>query len=109
MENKDLSPLPELDHISSKLDKLGNLIKYTGRGYRGFFDTNKHDLEKLDQLYSFDLGLFDQLESFKSGMERIQASRKNTKHRTEAVHTLHTLLDQFETIFSKRQDILIIK
>jgi hypothetical protein len=109
METKDLSPLPELDRLASKLDKLGNLLKFAGRGYRGFFDTNKHDQEKLDQLYTFDLGLFDQLKSFKQQLKKIQDSRKDAAGLKEATQKLHQAFDRFEKEFKQRQEILIVQ
>ena len=108
MEKKDLSPLPELDRSASKLDKLSNLVKYAPRGYRSFFDTNKHDLKKLEHLYTFDLALFDSTKTFLKDLKNIQDCREDANRFIDSMQQLNKDLDQFEKDFSKRQDILSI-
>jgi len=107
MEKKDLFLLPALDGVASKLDKLGNLVKYAGRGYSGVFDTYKLDQKKLDQLYSFDLKLFDQLELLKIQVKRIRETQSDVAAFKRSIHEMDQLLDQVEQLFSTRQDILI--
>lgn len=105
-ENKDLSLLPALDRLVSKLDKLGNLIKYAGRGYRGFFDITQIDQKKLDQLCSFDLGLFDELESIKAHVKEVAASQREAAPLKDAIGHLDQALNRFEKLLSARQDSL---
>jgi hypothetical protein len=109
LSQKNLPPLAELDRLSAKLDKLENLLKYAPRGYRGFFDTNKHDLEALGQLYTFDLGLVHKIKTLQGVFRKVRESRKLPDRLEEAIGLLHEGLDQFEKEFSKRQDILIKK
>ena len=107
MEKKDLSLLPALDGLASKLDKLGNTVKYAGRGYSGVFDTYKLDQKKLDQLYSFDLKLFDQLELLKIQVKRIGETQADVTAFKKSIQEMDQVLDQVEQLFSTRQDILI--
>lgn len=106
MEKKELVLLPLLDRVASKLDKIGYLVQYTGRGYRGIFDLYKLDQKKLDRLYSFDLGLFDGLEEIKAQGERLRVLHGNRDELKKAAEQLDRALDQFEKNFTKRQDIL---
>ncbi len=106
MEKKDLTPLPELDRAASKLDKLENLIKYAARGYRGWFDQRRPDLKVLDQLYQFDLGMFNELEIVKSAGQRVHGAHEDSSAMKRAVDDMHDALDRIEKIFSQRQDIL---
>ncbi|MFQ5896896.1 MAG: hypothetical protein ACE5JN_01430 [Candidatus Methylomirabilia bacterium] len=106
MEKKDLSLLPALDRVAAKLDKLGNTIKYASRGYRGLFDTYKLDQKKLDELYTFDLGLFEELGSVKSQAKRVRDSHPNSETVKNATEELDRALDSFENTFSRRQDTL---
>lgn len=109
MEEKDLSLLPALDRVASKLDKLGNTVKYAARGYRGFFDTTKLDLKKLDQLCAFDLGLLDEVESIKAQVKRVHDSKGDATALKQATEDLALALDKFEKTFSTRQDILMAR
>lgn len=107
MAKRDLALLPALDEVASKLDKLGNLVKYTGRGYRGIFDTYKLDQKKLDQLYSFDLGLLDGLEAIKTKVKQVHDSYGDAVVLQKTIDDLGRSLDQLEKAISTRQDILI--
>ena len=109
MEENDLSLLPALDRLASKLDKLGNLIRYAGRGYRGFFDTYKLDQEKPERLYSFDLGLFYELEGIKTRAGHVREVHRDTAALKGATQQLDEALDRLENVFSTRQDILSAK
>mgnify|MGYP001588169666 CR=1 FL=1 len=109
MEKRNLSLLPALDRVASKLDKLGNLVKYAGRGYRGFFDTYKLDQKKLDQLYTFDLGLLDGVEAIKTQAKQVHESHGDTVVLKKTIDDMDRFLDQLEKIFSTRQDILTTK
>ena len=106
MELSDITPLAKLDRLTSKLDKLSNLVKYASRGYRGFFDTYKHDQQTLNQLYSFDLGLFEDVSSMKVQVNKVHDARSDIGLFKEAAATMDHLLDQFERKFAKRSDIL---
>ncbi len=109
MAKKDLALLPALDGVASKLDKLGNGVKYAGRGYRGRFDTYKLDQKKLDQLYTFDLGLLDGLEAIKTQVKQVHDSHGDAVIMQKTIDELDRSLDQLEKTVSTRQDILIEK
>jgi len=109
MAKKDLALLPALDGVASKLDKVGNLVKYAGQGYRGFFDTYKLDQKKLDQLYTFDLGLLDGLEAIKTQVKQVHDSHGDAVVLQKTIDELGRSLDQLEKTISTRQNILIAK
>jgi len=105
MDKKDLSLLPTLDRLASKLDKLGNMVKYASRGYRGLFDSDKLDLNILDQLCTFDLQLLDDMESIKTHVKQVRDSLGDGTVQKQAIEDLSHALDGFEKTFSTRQDI----
>jgi hypothetical protein len=109
MAKKEFALLPALDGVASKLDKLGNLVKYAGRGYRGIFDTYKLDQKKLDQLYTFDLGLLDGLEAIKTLVKQVHDSHGDPVVLQKTIDDLSRSLDQLEKTISTRQNILISK
>lgn len=106
MEKKDLSLLPALDRVAAKLDKLGNTIKYAGRGYRALFDAHKLDQKKLDELYTFDLELFEELVTVKSRAKRVRDSHPDIENLKSATEELDRTLDSLDNTFSRRQGIL---
>lgn len=102
MEKKNLALLPGLDYLTAKMDKLSNVLRYAGQGYRGLFDPYPVDQEKLEQIHAFDLGLFDEVQGIKEkaqAMEDVAADRSGLQ---EAIRTLDEALDQLERIFSTR-------
>jgi hypothetical protein len=105
-EKKELSLLPALERATSKLDKLGHLIEYAPRGYRGFFDVYKHDRKKLDQLCDFDLKLFDEIRSIQDQAAEIGRAAGDPAALKGALERFDSLLDNFEKLFSTRRDIL---
>lgn len=107
MELSDIMPLSRLDRITSKLDKLGNMITYAARGYRGFFDTYTHDQQKLNQIYSFDLGLFDDLSAMKIHVNKVHDAHSDVAAFKIATARLDQLCNQFERKFSERHDLLL--
>jgi hypothetical protein len=109
MAKKDLALLPALDGVASKLDKIGNLVKYAGRGYRGIFDTYKLDQKKMDQLYTFDLGLLDGLETIKTQVKQVHDSHGDAVVLQKTIDDLSRSLEQLEKTISTRQNILIAK
>ncbi|HEX9757217.1 MAG TPA: hypothetical protein VGB26_05370 [Nitrospiria bacterium] len=106
-ERKKLSVLPHLDQIASKLDQLGNLIKYAARGYRSFFDTYKYDLKKIQRLYEFDIGLFNHIAILQNGIKKVQKLRKDIVKLKNESYKFNLELDRFKDTFNERKEILI--
>ena len=106
MERKDLSPLEALDMISSKLDKTINLVKYASRGYSGLFDMSKVGQDKLNKLYAFDLGLFDDTKLIEADAGLLRESSGDAASLKKSIQRLDETLDGFERNFLARQDLL---
>ncbi len=102
VEKKDLSLLPGLDYLTAKMEKLSNVMKYAGQGYRGYFDPYPVDHEKLEQLYAFDLRLFDDVQAIQEQVRAFARIAADPSALKEAIHALDRALDQLEKIFSTR-------
>lgn len=105
MDRDDLSLLPALDRVASKMDKTANLVKYAERGYSGIFDIHKVDQDKLDKLYSFDLALFGEIETFKTTLQVLRDSSDSSTAK-EGVRKLDEAIEEFGKKFSSRLDLL---
>jgi hypothetical protein len=106
MEKEDLSLLPALDRITSLLDKTANLSKFSSRGYSGMFDTFVFTDEKINKLYSFDLGLFDDIESIRASAKELHGSAADTAAMKDAINRMSEAIVSLEKKFTSREDIL---
>jgi hypothetical protein len=106
MEKKDFSVLPALDRITSLLDKTAHIAKFSSRGYSGMFDTFRFTDEKINKLYSFDLGLFDDIGCIRASAKDIHDSVADTAAMRNAINRMSDAIGGLEKKFSSRQDIL---
>src|ERR1700738_3345684 len=90
--SQDLSALPRLERLSGRLQRPDRTVEFAGQGYAGLFDLHRVDEETLDQLYAFDLGLFDALNVVRAKAEALRAARADAaaletaiEHMTEAL------------------------
>ncbi len=105
-ESADLSALPRLDRLSGRLERLSRSVEFAGRGYTGLFDLHKVDGGALDQLYSFDLGLFDVLSAVRAKAEAVRAALADAEALKGAALHMTEALDDFEQLFDKRRRIV---
>lgn len=108
MEKNDLSFLPALDYLTAKMEKLSNVVRYAGQGYRGFFDPYPVDQEKLEQLYAFDLTLFDEVRAIQEKVHTLEEVAGDPSALKEAIHAFDEALDALEKIFSTRCNLYTI-
>jgi hypothetical protein len=105
-ERRELSPLAKVDRLSARLDELANTLRYAPRGYRGFFDANQQIEKSLEDLYDFDLSLFDdvgKLGALAAGVER--AAGESAKLES-AMAELSRALEEFDGTVRKRHQLL---
>jgi hypothetical protein len=105
-ESGDFTSLPVLDRLSGRLERLARTVEFAGHGYTGLFDLHKVDQETLDQLYAFDLGLFDALSAVRAKAEAVRAARADASALKSAVLHMVEALDDFEQLFDKRRRIV---
>jgi hypothetical protein len=91
--------------LTSKLDKLANLVRFASRGYRGLFDAYKLSDEKLQRLYGFDVDLLDEVESLR-GDVGLLCEQHDDDHLPQAIEQLDQRLDGFESAFAQRANVL---
>ena len=64
------------------------------------------DEETLDQLYAFDLGLFDALNVVRARAEALRAALGDAEALDGAARHMKETLDDFEELFDKRRRIV---
>jgi uncharacterized membrane protein YccC len=97
--------LEELDRLSSRIQQMADTIRYASYGYSGTFDLKKIREEELDQLYSVDLSLADDLAGIQAKVAELASQASPEKGKTMAEETFH-LLDVLEKNFRQRNDFL---
>ena len=104
--SSDLSALPRLDRLAGRLERQGRIVEFASRGYTGLFDLHHVDEETLDQLYAFDLGLFDALSVVRAKAEAVRAARADAAALETAIEHMTEALDDFGQLWDKRQRIV---
>jgi len=87
---KDLSLLTDFDILLKDIEKIISGIKYSDRGYSGFFDLIKIKEDTLDKIYEADIALLETIEVFSKEThlyledsidhKKIQSLMKNLKN-----------------------------
>jgi len=104
-EAHELLHLASLGHLTSRLDKLANLVRFASRGYRGLFDAHKLSEEKLQRLYGFDVDLLDAVEALRKDVAPV-CDQPDDDLLSQAITRFDEQLDSFEAVFSQRTNIL---
>lgn len=104
-ETHEFFHLASLGRLTSKLDKLANLVRFASRGYRGLFDVYRLSEQKLQRLYGFDVSLLDEVESLR-GVVTALCRPCDDDQLPEAIEQVDRRLDAFETVFSQRANVL---
>jgi hypothetical protein len=106
LETGHRSALPLLDRLAGKLEKLGRTVEYATRGARGLFDLHKVDQQRLEQLYAFDLRLFDILTTVKARAATVHQSAADPAALGRAGSEMEATLDDFERAIDARRQVL---
>jgi hypothetical protein len=105
-ESGSFSSLPILDRLAGRLERLGRTVEFASRGYVGIFDLHKVDQGTLEQLYAFDLGLFDALSVIRAKAESVRAALADTVALKSAALRMTEALDDFGQLFDQRRRIV---
>jgi len=101
-----LGVLVTLDRTMMRLQALVDRIKTASYGYAGLFDAVKVQEKELDALYNFDAALLESVDKVKALVDGIAATQKDEEVAQAATALLETL-DEINTTFSRRQDVVL--
>ena len=104
--SSDLSALPRLDRLAGRVERQSRTVEFAGRDYTGLFDLHRVDQATLDQLYAFDLGLFDALSVVRAKAESVRAARADAAALDLAIDRMVEALDDFRHLWDERQRIV---
>jgi hypothetical protein len=106
VDAKDLAPLPALDRLGGKLDKLAATIDYAGHGYHGLFDAVTVGHPQLMRLYAFDLRLFDDVRALAGHARKVAEAVSDRPRLLDAIARMEAAVDRFDAAFAGRQRLL---
>ena len=96
-----IKDLDKVDRVLRRIEGLADKIKYDSYGYSGYFDPVKIREPELDQLYRFDLGLFDGADRIK---DATQSARLTGSSDVKAgVRTMEDAISAFEKHLEERR------
>lgn len=93
-----------VERASKKIDTIEGRIRYATYGYAGFFDAVQIKEDQLDQLYRFDLGLVEHVESLEGLAARLRASTGTATELKAATSELEQALDNLSHAFDTRHE-----
>lgn len=103
VDDKKIMDLEYIDRAHRKIQRIQETIRYDSYGYSGYFDPVKIREPELEQLYQFDMGLFDDVAKL---LNLTQAVRGASDIRA-ASKKLEEGIDGFEALLKKRRDFQI--
>ena len=101
-----LDVLLPLDRALMRLQLLIDRVKTASYGYAGLFDAVKVREAELEALYNFDATLLESADRVNALIDAIAAATKD-EDVLKAANTLLTALEEINTTFSKRQDVIL--
>jgi hypothetical protein len=100
-----LAPLVALDQLTAQMQRASNTIRFASYGYSGIFDLERVTEETLDQLYSFDLSLMDDIDEINAAVSRLHTDLPEDRLH-EIIRTAMDLTASLENKFRSRDSLL---
>ncbi len=108
-QKSPLNPLlSEIDRLSSKVQQMGDTIRFASYGYAGIFDLEKIREEELNKLYEFDLTLMEDLSQIQTKVKGMEPKLPPEQWKP-VVTEAFALLDGLEIKFRRRHDFMMQK
>jgi len=83
------------DRLNKKLELAADKVRFSARGYRGWFDMHKVQEDELDKLYEFDCALAEDVEKLKTDFEALGSAVEKASGVKETLEVAINGLDDF--------------
>ena len=103
VERAEIDAMPLLERVRTRLDKFESTIRSQVRGYSGFFDFVKVNVELLDKVYQHDLAMVDQVEALTKDLNSL-AVKNDTP--SDVANDLLSKITDAEKRFAMRGEML---
>ncbi len=95
-----------IDKLDKKLQSAVNKFRSASRGYSGAFDVVKIKDDKLNQIYQFDAGLLDGVDTISAACTELETNSKSNLDISPSVDKIGSLLEAMIKHFDDRESIL---
>ena len=100
IDSGSIKGLDLVDRAVRKIEELADRVKYESYGYSGYFDAAKIREPELDQLYKFDLGLFEMVDNIVGAVETARSAGAGDIR--GGVNSVEASLRELEDILKER-------
>ncbi len=99
-DDGNLEALGKIDRSIRLMEQVMDKIRYSDRGYSGFFDEIKINEEELEKMYQYDFSMLENLQEIKTLTVELgqEYSKDKIKVIDNALKTLNTKIDERENI-----------
>jgi hypothetical protein len=105
-KNGKLFDADAIDKLDKKLENSIAKFKTAARGYSGAFDVKKIKENELNQLYQFDSGMLDLVNSITAAFSALEDNARTNAEIKDAVQKVSDMLDDILNKFKDRENIL---
>jgi hypothetical protein len=95
-----------IDKLDKRLQHAVNKFRSQARGYSGAFDVVKVKDDKLNQLYEFDAGLLDDVDTIGGACAELETNANANADVKPSLDKIGSLLDEILKQFEQRETIL---
>ena len=103
-----LAVLDDLERSGKKLQRFSDRVRTASYGYAPLFDLVKVKETQLDALLAYDKSMFQDVEGIKTSIDTMTTmSGLPEQEWQEAIGTLNTTLDDLNTSFNHREEVIL--
>lgn len=99
-----------VDNVGSAVTQLQTFIdrvRFASYGYSGLFDAVKINQKELEQIYNFDMALFDYVERLNTANDRLQEAISTGQGMLETVRIIRDICREANNTFDEREHIIL--
>lgn len=106
----EISRYDLVDNVGSAVTQLQTFIdrvRFASYGYSGLFDAVKINQKELEQIYNFDLALFDYVERLNTANDRLQEAISTGQNVLETVRIIRDICREANNTFDEREHLIL--
>lgn len=99
-----------VDNVGSAVTQLQTFIdrvRFASYGYSGLFDAVKINQKELEQIYNFDMALFDYVERLNTANDRLQEAISTGQGMLETVRIIRDICREANNTFDEREHLIL--
>lgn len=107
IENNRYDLVDNLGSAVTQLQTFIDRVRFASYGYSGLFDAVKINEKELEQIYDFDMALFDYVERLNTANDRLQEAISTGQGVLETVRIIRDICREANATFDEREHIIL--